>query len=274
MKALSIHLGLNQVDPAHYGSAARLAGCHNDANDLCQLATSTGFTTAAILLDGQATVANLKTALGNAAAELQAGDSLLLTYSGHGSQIEDTSPDCDEIDHADETWCLYDRMIIDDELAALWAKFRRGVRITVLSDSCHSGTVTRELSWSPPGSIRSGRKNRLLPDECRRRAITNWGGEYARIQRELARKTIVINAAVILISGCQDNETSRDGNTNGLFTGTLLKVWKNGKFAGTLKQLQTEIRRRITQSQNPNYFVIGAIDTAFASAPALRPAQV
>jgi hypothetical protein len=40
---------------------------------------------------------------------------------------------------------LYDRQLIDNELYALWARFRPGVRICVISDSCHSGTVTRDL---------------------------------------------------------------------------------------------------------------------------------
>jgi hypothetical protein len=31
----------------------------------------------------------------------------------------------------DETWCLYDRMLIDDELAALWASLS-GVRINAV----------------------------------------------------------------------------------------------------------------------------------------------
>ncbi|WP_304522155.1 hypothetical protein [Bacillus toyonensis] len=38
-----------------------------------------------------------------------------------------------------------------------------------------------------------------------------------------------------LISGCQDNQTSADGAFNGLFTGTLLQVWKRGVFKGNYK---------------------------------------
>jgi hypothetical protein len=41
----------------------------------------------------------------------------LLTYSGHGSQIPDVSQD--EVDHYDETWCLYDGQLLDDELFSL-----------------------------------------------------------------------------------------------------------------------------------------------------------
>ena len=67
----------------------------------------------------------------------------LLTYSGHGSQVPDKNGDETE-DGYDETWVLYDRQLVDDELYALWSKFAAGVRIVVLSDSCHSGTAIRE----------------------------------------------------------------------------------------------------------------------------------
>ena len=35
---------------------------------------------------------------------------------------------------------------------------------------------------------------------------------------------------MVLISGCQDNQTSADGDFNGLFTSKLLNVWNEGKF--------------------------------------------
>ena len=44
---------------------------------------------------------------------------------------------------------LNDRQLLDDELYALWGYFQAGVRILVLSDSCHSGTVTRVFPGGP-----------------------------------------------------------------------------------------------------------------------------
>ena len=37
---------------------------------------------------------------------------------------------------------------------------------------------------------------------------------------------------MILISGCQDNQTSMDGDHNGAFTEQLLNVWNHGAFKG------------------------------------------
>jgi metacaspase-1 len=80
-------------------------------------------------------------AIGEAAEQLESGDLLFWTYLGHGGQMPD--PDREESDARDETWVLFDRQLLDDELYALWARFQPGVRIVVLSDSCHSGSVTR-----------------------------------------------------------------------------------------------------------------------------------
>ena len=65
----------------------------------------------------------------------------MLTYSGHGGQLKDENND--EDDFLDETWCLYDRQYVDDELNARLRDFKPGVKIFVLSDACHSGTVVK-----------------------------------------------------------------------------------------------------------------------------------
>ena len=49
------------------------------------------------------------------------------------------------------------------------------------------------------------------------------------IRKESEDKT---EATALLISGCQDHQSSADGEENGLFTGTLRKVWNGGQFAG------------------------------------------
>src|SRR6476619_2567188 len=144
-KGLSLHVGLNSIDPAHYGVDGRLRACENDARAMKAIADSQGYTSQ-ILLTRDATSSSVLKSIVEAAAELQAGDIFLLTYAGHGSQVPDVNGD--EGDGLDETWCLYDRMMIDDELKAMWTRFRKGVRIVMISDSCHSGTVSRE--WACP----------------------------------------------------------------------------------------------------------------------------
>ena len=54
----------------------------------------------------------------------------------------------EETDQLDETWVLYDRQLLDDELYDLWCRFAPGVRILMISDSCHSGTVSRAVDMA------------------------------------------------------------------------------------------------------------------------------
>jgi hypothetical protein len=140
----SLHIGLNVVDDAAYGTPIQpLSGCVNDANSMTALATSQGFSTTT-LVDRQGTSQNILDGIAQAAGELRAGDFFLLTYAGHGSQVPDTTGE-EGPDALDETWVTYDRQLIDDELAAALGRFQPGVRILVVSDSCHSGSMTREL---------------------------------------------------------------------------------------------------------------------------------
>jgi len=53
--------------------------------------------------------------------------------------------DDDEPDLKDETLVLYDRMLVDDEIFSLLSEFREGVRVHLVFDSCHSGTVFKQL---------------------------------------------------------------------------------------------------------------------------------
>src|SRR6185295_2951028 len=72
-KGISLHIGLNRVDPAHYqGWAGELLGCENDANDLAAIAQKSGFT-ASVLLTEAGTTAAVQRGIGAAASRLEAG---------------------------------------------------------------------------------------------------------------------------------------------------------------------------------------------------------
>src|ERR1700730_2379449 len=147
----SLHIGLNAVDPKQYsGWAGPLTACEFDAKDMQALAKKQGFTTRTSRLTKSATRANVLADLKAAAQKLRRNDIFFLTYSGHGGQVPNTGNDF-EPDGFDETWCLYDGELIDDELFAALNKFQAGVRIFVLSDSCHSGTVLREAHLAALG---------------------------------------------------------------------------------------------------------------------------
>ena len=147
-KGLSLHIGVNICSGDHYGGwEGPLQFCEADAESALEIAKSLPFKESIPLMTKAATRDAVIQGIKDAARNLESGDLFFLTYAGHGGQIRDTNND--EADGADETWCLYDGQLLDDELDMLWSDFKPGVRILVLSDSCHSGTVTRDLDANP-----------------------------------------------------------------------------------------------------------------------------
>jgi metacaspase-1 len=265
-------IGLNEVDPQHYRDGdgrpwdGKLDACENDARDMASLAEGLGFEIRGPLLTTAATSAEVLKQVRAVAQELSAGDMFLLTYSGHGGQVTNTNPDDDpEEDNLDETWCLYDRELLDDELFGLFSEFAPGVRIVVFSDSCHSGTVTR----ADPGEDEDEfAKRKQLPADVAVATEEANGELYDRLQREVPSKRLTsVAATVVLISGCQDYQFSRDGRTNGAFTGALLKAWEDPTARRSLKSLRDATAAGIPAQyqQEPNYLVY-----AFDVGPALE----
>jgi hypothetical protein len=273
--AISLHLGLNAVNPVHYGGwAGELGACERDAIDMAALAKSQKMKPT-VLLTKAATRAKSIAAIRAAAKSLKKGDLYFLTYSGHGGQVRDVTGE--EPDKRDETWCLFDGQLIDDELYFELARFASGVRILVLSDSCHSGTVTRE-AMAP---VMAGMKTRQMPPEVAEVTYEKNKDFYDDLQRGIAKQAkrsqdpdsvlasleldtrvtaleSKFKPAAILISGCQDNQTSLDGDPNGAFTGALLKVWNNGAYVGDYARFHKQIVKGLPASQTPNLFPLGA----------------
>lgn len=282
---VSLHLGLNAVDPRAYGGwSGELNACENDARDMAALALERGFKPTT-LLTRKATRAALLKSLRSASDTLRKGDIFLLTYSGHGGQVPDTSGDEGD-DKQDETWCLYDGQLIDDELYFELSRFVTGVRVLVLSDSCHSGTVTRERL--PDVAASPDSRSRQMPPDVARRTYQQHQAFYDKLQRDVAkaagagavdpdealaalqlsggrvgRITRRFRASVLLISGCQDNQTSLDGPHNGAFTGRLLQVWAHGRYVGDYRKFHAAIVTGMPATQTPNLFGVGPV-TAFA----------
>jgi hypothetical protein len=272
-KGISLHIGLNQVDPNYYNgwNGGPLAGCINDARDMKTVADASGYQST-MLTDSQATASAVTKTIGQIAQQLDSGDIFLITYSGHGGQINDVNGD--DSDGLDETWVLWDRELLDDELYQLWAQFRSGVRIFVLSDSCHSGTVTRRRSlltdlYSSDQftneygvNLNGGPNFRVIPPQVQEAVIERDRNMYEALM-QAARSKPAIGASVLSISGCQDNQLSLDGARNGLFTGTLLQVWNSGSFSGNYRTFHREIVNRMPPTQTPQYYLVGAVNTTF-----------
>jgi metacaspase-1 len=268
--ATSLHLGLNRVDPGHYGSELRLGGCHGDARDMQAIAQSRGYRTR-LLLDQEATSIVLLEELSRLSGELTAGDNLLLTYAGHGSQVADTTGE--EVDGRDETWVLFDRMLLDDELHVALSRFAAGVRVFLISDSCHSGSIARVVAETCRAvrAVDSAAALAELP-VLRTPSDPNFGDSvrqehasvYDLIKRDLPlRPRELVNASVIQLSACRDDQVAADGALNGLFTSNLKRAWADGTFTGNHRDFWREISSRMPAVQTPAYERFGLDSAAF-----------
>lgn len=276
--SISLHIGLNSVNPAHYGGwSGDLTACEFDANDMVAIARSRGMAST-VLLTKDATRANTLDAIRAAAKQLKSGGLFFLSYSGHGGQVPDVTGE--EDDKKDETWCLYDGQLIDDELYLELSRFAKGVRVLVFSDSCHSGTVTRERP--PTTGVAPANRSKMMPLSVGMRTYREHQAFYDQLQKDVAANSgkegqvdpdsalarLVVSPrltaiakkfkpAVILLSGCQDNQTSMDGDHNGAFTEQLLQVWNNGAYQGNYAKFHAAIVARMRPEQTPNFFTLG-----------------
>jgi len=279
-QAISLHLGLNAVDAHVYkGWSGPLRGCENDARAMQAIADARGFTSR-LLLGADATRPTLLAAMDRAAADLVADDLLLLTYSGHGASLQDRNGD--EPDQRDEAWCLHDGLLIDDEIHHRLCTFAAGVRVLVVSDSCFSGSVTRDDQTTPTtarvrrrAALRNGTAatpGRRAPGARVRAVLRANADEYAaRKAAVAATQTVEPVAGIILLAACEDLETAHDGELHGLFTAALLDTWNGGAFAGGHDAFLAAIRTRVGAAQTPTLFPVGAVEPAFLAARPFTP---
>jgi len=267
IQAKSLHIGLNFVDPNHYGGwDGKLNSCERDANDMQSIASSQGFATTKILRE-EATRKNVLDYLAKASKEMRSGDILHISYAGHGGQVPDTSGE--EVDGMDETWCLFDGQLLDDELKACWTKFQKGVRIFVVSDSCHSGTITRKNKpfmgtiYNPNPDHDTYAVPRTIPSEMALTTYEDNKSFYQALGRSAKKNGFGIKATVLLISACQDNQVAMGGLFNGRFTAALKNIWNGGNFRGSYHRFYKQIVQLLPPEQTPNLLTIGQENTNF-----------
>ena len=147
MARIALCIGINNYPGTHMD----LMGCVNDARDWSDELASRAFTVTT-LLDAQATKAAMVDAFKAVIRRGASGDMVVITYSGHGTYVPDLNGD--EVDGLDEGLCPYDlqtggQALLDDEIHELFDARKPGVRLVLISDSCHSGTVTRTAGEDP-----------------------------------------------------------------------------------------------------------------------------
>lgn len=201
-----------------------LQGCGPDAKHFRDLLSNNGFSTT-LLCDSQKdfpgmdltppTRDNIINSLKNMVAQSGAGDTIVVTYSGHGTQIP-AAPGSGELDG--ETECLVpsdalsnpykmrDLLIKDYELKEIIQSLAPGASFVGIMDGCHTGS------------------------------IFNFN-ENLDEQRDLPK-------SYACISGCQDRQTSADAWLDGIHQGALsasILAWvKTNGFDNMISNLLNE----------------------------------
>lgn len=201
-----------------------------------------------VLLDGQATKANMQAGLTWLADNAGADDLAIFFYSGHGARF--TDQDSDEVDNYDEFLCPVDTgvgggvetLIRDDELhqwiQGVTAKTKQFV---LMLDSCHSGgaimlgdAIPREL----PGQVVA----KILKDYARPKKAAGFNPDWTPQEGHM------------LLAAAEPQQSSYEflGMDNGLFTTYLLEGIADTTittFEGLFQFAQAEVKKVATEAE-------------------------
>jgi hypothetical protein len=229
-KALLI--GINYI-----GTPSQLNGCINDINSLKNILTTkydfkADAETIKIITDEtvqKPTRDNILAAFKQLLESGAEGDLLFFAYSGHGSNTIDSNRD-EVAGGRDEMLISSDlKGIVDDELKALIQTYlKQNVTLFALFDCCFSGTVL-DLKYQYLDSL----------DNDNFTINTN---------------EVETNGNVIMISGCNDNQTSADAYINAKYQGAMTWALLSSLNATQTKPLSwrnllTQMRDTLKTSQ-------------------------
>ena len=208
-----------------------LSGCVADAKLWSQTLQGLGFQTE-LLLDQAATAETIRDRLRDLVSSGQPGDVLVLQYSGHGTQISDTSGDEGDGDTPEDDECLCaidcesgeDGLVIDDQLRLIFDELPAQVSMVCFFDCCHSGTATRAL-LKPFGTRSRGidtRARYLAPSPAMLRA-------FAKLKAQTPRsRSTSSQMREVLFSACRSSELAYESNGQGDFTLRATRVIASG----------------------------------------------
>lgn len=210
-------IGLNAVSKKAYGGwDGRLLACEADARSHLAIAEERGFESISSLLTKKATRAAVEREIRRLAKQTEPGDLAVITYSGHGGQVRDTSGDEAAADRKDECPCLYDGLMLDDELRALLSLFVEGSTVVYISDSCHSETQVR--AFADLGLLPLVRP-KTAPRYAIKAALEKLDPRDGASDPPPEAK-----ARILSFAACRDDQLALDGDKNGLFTGAFVKT--------------------------------------------------
>ncbi len=249
-------------------------GCVQDATQTAKFLESRyGFAASAIkvLTNEQATAANIEQEFRHWLIEgTQPGDRVFFLYAGHGSQLPDDNGD--EEDGLDETIAPYDvnpetgtGEIRDDVFDELIAQLS-GRRAVLVFDSCHSGTISRDIPKLHAFPHGGGARYLPRPDQFKALAASkaetgaSGGGMAAysvaaaprsrdlkRVGGFLDSSKVKTLSGVVVISAAGSEQRAYPLEVGNTLRGALSYVFAEEQQGDlpTLRQLKSRIGKRI-----------------------------
>jgi metacaspase-1 len=259
---------------------APLRGCINDVQQMKGLLQQyCGFQDDGIklLIDGDATAAGIRNGLAWLAEGGAGADAVrVFHYSGHGTYVADQNGD--EPDGRDECLVPYDYksvgFITDDVLKTLYDRFPTGSSLTLVMDSCHSGSVNK----APEEDI----VFRFLPvSDAEQEKIDAAAARFVQDQQEYVFKelkqlrgqdltddqlrekvgqlmasferkrfgNVHTSETNVLLAGCRPDQTAADakiaGDYHGAFTYYLAEAIQQASGRITYRQLAQRVGEKL-----------------------------
>ena len=214
---------------ARYWRFANLDGAVNDVHLMQAVLQDIGFQDFVVLTDRDATAdAILQTLQKNLVDDAQPGDVRLFYYSGHGNHVKNRASS--EQQQEDQTMVPADNWrnvpdIRDKEISRiLFAAARKGVIVTMIADSCHSGSLARG-AWNSSGKARtnSGTRSGTAGVTLREPAANDPPDRDPATGQPIDPERL----GVLTLAAAQPNQEAREVQTeegaHGAFTWALAK---------------------------------------------------
>jgi len=241
------------------GDGSDLNGCVNDARAWAKLLVEHyDFASSDVKLatDAEAIKSRIIDGIKKVLTGAKSGDVLVFSNSSHGTYVADASGDEPSYDEALCPYDTQDNLIIDDELRELFSSLPKGVKLDMISDSCHSGTVTRAaINEIIPGMrTPDDRRVRFLNPALLGKAVLDnpWKAKPKGKTRYPQSKM-----KELLLSGCTDREYSYDALIGGTYHGAMtyfaLQAIRAANYKISYAQLHTRVNALLDEGGYPQH---------------------
>lgn len=234
-----------------------LEGCVNDATAMQELLERRYGAKCVALLNEQATRQNIIDGFRGHLAQAGAGDSAVLFYAGHGSQVPtgglfakiEASGKLQSLVCVDSRPDGYD--LVDKDIAVLISELAdKGAHVTLLMDSCHSGSISRAsddrgTAVAPPLVRSAPDRSDLHPEAAfvRRRNVSDAEALNMTLATVEGFKPDV-SGRHLLLAACESSQSAQEvaEQRHGLFTWCLLQVLESSDEGLTYDELYARVR--------------------------------